>query len=248
MTTRVALVTGGTGGIGTAICRELARQGHKVATNYRDEAKANAWRDAQKAAGFEFTLVKGDVSDPVAAEAMVREYRLVVTPEAFAAHVMEAVVPELARAAEPMPGALDTVSAASAWGGPLAIASSSERVIVETVASRFGWDRAIRVRCTGDEVARAKPAPDLFLHCAATFAVEPARCLVVDDSQHGVAAAVAAGMTAIGFVDPADPRDGRHAVLSSAGASLVVAGAEELGLVIGRISEPETVGLKEKLR
>jgi acetoacetyl-CoA reductase len=73
MTTRVALVTGGTGGIGTAICRELARQGHKVATNYRDEAKANAWRDVQKAAGFDFTLVKGDVSDPGTAEKMVRE-------------------------------------------------------------------------------------------------------------------------------------------------------------------------------
>ncbi len=73
MTTRVALVTGGTGGIGTAICRELIRQGHKVATNYRDEAKANAWHDAQKAAGFDFTLVKGDVSDAGAAEQMVRE-------------------------------------------------------------------------------------------------------------------------------------------------------------------------------
>ena len=73
MTTRVALVTGGTGGIGTAICRELARQGHKVATNYRDEAKANAWHDAQKAAGFDFTLVKGDVSDAGTAEQMVRE-------------------------------------------------------------------------------------------------------------------------------------------------------------------------------
>jgi beta-phosphoglucomutase-like phosphatase (HAD superfamily) len=70
--------------------------------------------------------------------------------------------------------------------------------------------------------------------------VEPARCLVVDDSQHGIAAAVAAGMTAIGFVDPADPRDGRHAALSGAGASQVVTGAEELGLMIGRISEPAT--------
>jgi acetoacetyl-CoA reductase len=73
MTTRVALVTGGTGGIGTAICRELARNGHKVATNYRDEAKANAWQEAQRAAGFDFTLVKGDVSDPGTAEQMVRE-------------------------------------------------------------------------------------------------------------------------------------------------------------------------------
>ena len=40
MTARVALVTGGTGGIGTAIVKRLAQLGHKVATNYRDEGKA----------------------------------------------------------------------------------------------------------------------------------------------------------------------------------------------------------------
>ena len=40
MTTRVALVTGGIGGIGTSICRQLAQAGHRVATNYRDRAKA----------------------------------------------------------------------------------------------------------------------------------------------------------------------------------------------------------------
>ena len=73
MTTRVALVTGGTGGIGTAICRHLAQLGHKVATNYRDEAKAKAWQDAQRKDGFEFALAKGDVADAATAEAMVRE-------------------------------------------------------------------------------------------------------------------------------------------------------------------------------
>ena len=44
MTARVALVTGGTGGIGTAICKKLADNGHKVATNYRNEEKARAWQ------------------------------------------------------------------------------------------------------------------------------------------------------------------------------------------------------------
>jgi acetoacetyl-CoA reductase len=47
--------------------------GHKVATNYRSEAKAQPWLDEQRKAGFEFTLVKGDIADPASAEALVRE-------------------------------------------------------------------------------------------------------------------------------------------------------------------------------
>ena len=73
MAARVALVTGGIGGIGTAICRHLATAGHRVATNYRDEAKARAWQAAQKADGFDFALAPGDVSNVESAEAMVRE-------------------------------------------------------------------------------------------------------------------------------------------------------------------------------
>ncbi|MBS0590765.1 MAG: acetoacetyl-CoA reductase [Proteobacteria bacterium] len=73
MTSRIALVTGGTGGIGTAIVKRLAGMGHKVATNYRDEAKAKAWADKLKAEGVDVLLVKGDVSDPASAEAMVKE-------------------------------------------------------------------------------------------------------------------------------------------------------------------------------
>ena len=73
MTTRVALVTGGTGGIGTAICKRLADQGHKVATNYRNEEKARAWAAQMKADGYDFTLARGDVSSPDEAAAMVQD-------------------------------------------------------------------------------------------------------------------------------------------------------------------------------
>ncbi|MDE2408260.1 MAG: acetoacetyl-CoA reductase [Xanthomonadaceae bacterium] len=73
MTSRVALVTGGTGGIGTAIVKRLADMGHKVATNYRNEEKARAWQDRMKAAGYEVVLARGDVTSPQDAEAMVRE-------------------------------------------------------------------------------------------------------------------------------------------------------------------------------
>jgi len=72
MTQRTALVTGGTGGIGTAIVRYLARQGHRVATNFRDEARAAAWREDMIRDGIDVVMVPGDVSDPVSAEAMVR--------------------------------------------------------------------------------------------------------------------------------------------------------------------------------
>ncbi|MEO8364894.1 MAG: beta-ketoacyl-ACP reductase [Pseudoxanthomonas sp.] len=73
MTSRVALVTGGTGGIGSAICKKLADMGHKVATNYRNEEKTQAWLQQMRAQGYDITAVKGDVSSPEEAEAMVRE-------------------------------------------------------------------------------------------------------------------------------------------------------------------------------
>ncbi|HET6397334.1 MAG TPA: acetoacetyl-CoA reductase [Pseudoxanthomonas sp.] len=72
MSSRVALVTGGTGGIGTAICRRLADMGHRVATNYRNEDKALAWQRSMAADGYQVTLVPGDVGSPDGAQALVR--------------------------------------------------------------------------------------------------------------------------------------------------------------------------------
>lgn len=68
MTSRVALVTGGTGGIGTAICQRLADQGHRVATNYRDEAKARAWQQTMTERGYQVSIFPGDVSDSASAK------------------------------------------------------------------------------------------------------------------------------------------------------------------------------------
>jgi acetoacetyl-CoA reductase len=59
---RVAVVTGGTGGIGTAICKQLADSGARVATNYRSGDKARKWEKDMKAAGYDALLVQADVT------------------------------------------------------------------------------------------------------------------------------------------------------------------------------------------
>jgi len=60
---RVALVTGGTSGIGAAICRQLADSGAKVATNYRNEDKARQWLSEVRAQGYDFKTYGVDVRD-----------------------------------------------------------------------------------------------------------------------------------------------------------------------------------------
>ncbi len=77
---RIALVTGGTGGIGTAICRKLAAMGHSVATNYRNEEKAKAWQAKLKAEGTEVTIVPGDVGDAQSSAAMVAAVEAALGP------------------------------------------------------------------------------------------------------------------------------------------------------------------------
>jgi acetoacetyl-CoA reductase len=75
MTQRVALVTGAMGGIGTAVCQELAKAGHKVVAAYHPQFdKPEEWLAEQKAAGFaDFVTVAGDVADFASCQAMVAD-------------------------------------------------------------------------------------------------------------------------------------------------------------------------------
>lgn len=78
-----------------------------------------------------------------------------------------------------------------------AVATGSNRSIVDILLGRTGLRNLFDVVVTRDDVARGKPAPDLFLRAAALLAVPPGRCVVFEDTEIGLAAARSAGMTPV---------------------------------------------------
>ncbi len=79
------------------------------------------------------------------------------------------------------------------------------------------------------QVARGKPAPDLFLFAAASMQAVPADCVVIEDSVPGVQAAVSAGMRAIGFTGGGHCRPGHAERLRAAGAAMIADDMRRLG-------------------
>jgi HAD superfamily hydrolase (TIGR01509 family) len=94
-----------------------------------------------------------------------------------------------------MPGARELVAQVAQAGLPYALVTSSEREIMDAVLARFGAGFPVTV-CAGD-VARCKPDPEGYLLATAKLAVDPRRCVVIEDSPNGVAAAEAAGCLAV---------------------------------------------------
>lgn len=72
---------------------------------------------------------------------------------------------------------------------------------------------------SASQVPRGKPHPDLFLHAASRLGADPADAVVIEDSEGGVRAAVAAGMTPVGLLAASHIRDGHEARLREAGAA-----------------------------
>jgi len=99
----------------------------------------------------------------------------------------------------------------------LAVASGSERQVVEEVVSIANLRRFFEAVVTSADVARGKPAPDIVLRAAALLAVAPVDCWVIEDSKPGVAAGLAAGMRVIAITNthPAEELKAATHVLSS---------------------------------
>lgn len=140
-----------------------------------------------------------------------------------------------ARRLTAMPGIVDVVGRLSR---PKCVASNSTLLRLERSLGLLElWGHFEGHVYSAEAVARPKPAPDLMLHCARSFDVDPVRCVMIDDSPHGIEAAVAAGMVPIGFVDPADSRPDRAAVLFASGAAAVATGAAELPAALSLANE-----------
>lgn len=96
-----------------------------------------------------------------------------------------------------MPGVFDLLDALEARGIALGVASGSPRQQVETMLRGLGLASRFRVVVAGTDVPRPKPAPDVYLRAVQELRVAPARCVAVEDSAAGIAAAKAAGLHVI---------------------------------------------------
>jgi HAD superfamily hydrolase (TIGR01509 family) len=88
------------------------------------------------------------------------------------------------------------------------------------------------------QVKRGKPAPDLFLFAAGQMQASPARCIVIEDSVPGIAGALAAGMTVLGFHGGSHCRPGYADTLRAAGANMTFDDMRQLPDLIARIEAP----------
>jgi HAD superfamily hydrolase (TIGR01509 family) len=114
--------------------------------------------------------------------------------------------------------ARETLERVSELGIAWRVASNSSDEEMTVKFARTGLTDLTTRRChsatsLGHEGVRPKPAPDVYLHAAASAQVAPSRCLVLEDSSVGVTGAVAAGMTCYGF---APHGDGGHLVTAGA--------------------------------
>ncbi|MFN6039581.1 MAG: SDR family NAD(P)-dependent oxidoreductase, partial [Bacteroidota bacterium] len=70
---RIVLVTGATGGLGTAMCKKLYDDGFRVVGNYRSKTKAEEWKSEMEKTGYKIDLFSGDVADFDSAGNMIKE-------------------------------------------------------------------------------------------------------------------------------------------------------------------------------
>jgi len=118
--------------------------------------------------------------------------------------VIEAMTAEYETHLPLLPGAVDAVRALSAhW--PLAVASSAPKSLIEAVLDASSLREAFRAAVSSEEVARGKPAPDVYLEAAKRLGITPTSCAAIEDSSNGLRSAAAAGMTVIAVPRPEYP-------------------------------------------
>ena len=134
-----------------------------------------------------------------------------------------------------IPGAVEVVRRIAArW--PLALASSANRAVIDTVLVVAGLSAEFRVSVSSEEVPRGKPEPDVYLEAARRLGQLPAACAAVEDSASGIRSAIAAGMQVVAVPN----RDYPPSSDVLAGAQLVLDSLPELTVdLLGQLGHGE---------
>jgi HAD superfamily hydrolase (TIGR01509 family) len=137
--------------------------------------------------------------------------------------IVQAVVDRYDRDGPPLiAGAIAAVRRIAA-DRPVAVASSAHRDVIDSALAATGLADIFAIVVSSDDVEHGKPAPDVYLETARRLDIDPAACLVVEDSLNGVRAAKAAGMTVVLVPN--------HSVPPAAGATGLA------DLVLGRLAD-----------
>jgi HAD superfamily hydrolase (TIGR01509 family) len=150
-------------------------------------------------------------------------------PEAINRDVVRLMLDAYRRDLPLLPGATQAVRRVAA-AFPLALASSSNRLIFEEVLGLAGLTECFRATVSSEEVERGKPAPDVYLEAARRLGVAPDSCAAVEDSHAGIRSAKSAGMRVVAIPNASYPPDEEALALADA----VVGSLAELTLAVLR--------------
>jgi HAD superfamily hydrolase (TIGR01509 family) len=135
---------------------------------------------------------------------MAEELALPGSPEEINVAIVQRMLARYGEAPPLIQGAADVVRAIAA-AVPVAIASSSNPELIEVVLRVAGLDDVVRETVSSQEVARGKPAPDVYLEAARRLGVDPRRSAAVEDSHNGIRSAKEAGMRVFAVPNPHFP-------------------------------------------
>ena len=144
-------------------------------------------------------------------------------PDAINAEVVQRMLAAYRDHLPLVPGAVEAVERLAARF-PLGLASSSNRPLIDTVLELAGIASCFRATVSSEEVARGKPAPDVYLETARRLGVAAERCAAIEDSHAGIRSAHAAGMRVLAIPNPSYPPD----AAALAQADVVLASLAEL--------------------
>jgi HAD superfamily hydrolase (TIGR01509 family) len=157
------------------------------------------------------------MSTPEWARYLSEELGVGLPPETIAALVIDQMRARYETQVPVMPGAAGAVRRlATRW--PLGLASSSPPVLIGAALDGMGLRGCFAVTMSTQQVARGKPAPDIYLAVTSQLGHPPERCAAVEDSANGIRSAAAAGLTVIAVPHPRYPPG--PGALSSAGLVL----------------------------